>query len=208
MKQIDARNKPCPQPVLLAKKELDVMITGSLQVLVDNKAACDNVARMAGNAGCCVDIEPRGNEYVIHIDKTCTFEAEEVARKTKELPELPLAKERENTGETVFFISSDSIGQGSDELGRILMKAFYPTQLQTEPRPGKLVFMNSGVKLAVSGSDVLESLKKLEDQGAELLVCGTCLDYFGAKDTLVAGRVSNMFEIAETFTNAGSVITV
>lgn len=109
---------------------------------------------------------------------------------------------------TCFFIASDSIGQGSDELGKILMKAFFPTLLETDPRPGKMVFMNSGVKLAVAGSDVLESLRTLEKQGTEMLVCGTCLDYFGVKDTLGAGRVSNMFEIAETFMNARSVVTV
>jgi pentose-5-phosphate-3-epimerase len=65
--------------------------------------------------------------------------------------------------------------------------------------------MNSGVKLAIDGSLVLESLDKLEREGVNLLVCGTCLNYFEVKDKLKAGKVSNMYEIVEKMVNAEKV---
>ena len=60
-----------------------------------------------------------------------------------------------------------------------------------------MILINGGVRLALEGSPVLDDLHALEAAGAEVLSCGTCLDYFHAKETLRAGRVSNMQEITE-----------
>ena len=68
--------------------------------------------------------------------------------------------------------------------------------------------MNSGVKLAIEGSPVLESLDKLEREGVSLLVCGTCLNYFEVKDKLRQGKISNMYEIAEKMLSAEKVIAL
>jgi hypothetical protein len=38
--------------------------------------------------------------------------------------------------------------------------------------------------------------------------CGICLDYFHKKDKLAAGSVTNMFTIAESLVQAGSVINM
>jgi hypothetical protein len=62
------------------------------------------------------------------------------------------------------------------------------------------------VKLAIEGSPVLESLDKLEREGVNLLVCGTCLNYFEVKDKLKRGKVSNMYEITEQMMKAEKVI--
>ena len=69
-----------------------------------------------------------------------------------------------------------------------------------------MIFYNTGVKLTVQGSEVLEDLKQLESEGVQLLVCGTCLNYFEIKDKLAAGTVSNMYDIVETMSNAGRLI--
>jgi len=107
---------------------------------------------------------------------------------------------------TVLLIAADQIGQGSEELGRTLMKVFINTLIETTPKPGIIIFMNSGVKLVIEGSPVLEGLDNLEKAGVNLLVCGTCLNYFEVKDKLKAGKVSNMYEIAEQMMRAEKVI--
>ncbi len=76
------------------------------------------------------------------------------------------------------------------------MRAFLATLGETEPAPARLILMNGGVRLAVEGSDCLESLHRLERAGIEILACGTCLKHFKLEDRLAVGRVSNMYEIA------------
>ena len=41
-----------------------------------------------------------------------------------------------------------------------------------------------------------------------MLVCGTCLNYYGITDELKAGTVSNMYEILEKMKSSAKVITV
>ena len=100
------------------------------------------------------------------------------------------------------------MGRGSGELGGILVRSLMHTLNEVEPRPDKLIFFNSGVKLTVEGSEVLEDLRTLEQGGAEILVCGTCLDYFKIKDKVAVGEVSNMYTIAETLLGAGRTVTI
>jgi selenium metabolism protein YedF len=108
----------------------------------------------------------------------------------------------------VVFINKDRVGHGDDELGRMLLKAFLENISLVEPYPSHMVFMNSGVKLAVEGSEVLEKLREIESKGVELLVCGTCLSFFGLKDGLAVGRITNQNEAVKIFTAASKVITI
>lgn len=108
----------------------------------------------------------------------------------------------------VIFLNKDRIGHGEDELGKMLMKAFLTNVLAVEPLPTHIAFMNAGVRLTVGESEVLDILKELEKKSVNLLVCGTCLDYFELKDKLGVGKVSNQNEIVKTFTAASKVITV
>jgi hypothetical protein len=68
--------------------------------------------------------------------------------------------------------------------------------------------MNSGVKLACEGSEVLEDLQELAAKGADILSCGTCLDYFAIKKKLKVGKVSNMYEILNSLAQAGKMIKI
>jgi len=69
-----------------------------------------------------------------------------------------------------------------------------------------IVFISNGVKLTTKGSYVLEALTKLKDQGYEMLICGTCLDYFKIREKVKIGTISNAVEIVESLTNAQKVI--
>jgi sulfur relay (sulfurtransferase) complex TusBCD TusD component (DsrE family) len=60
----------------------------------------------------------------------------------------------------------------------------------------------------VKGSPVLEDLRTLANQGVQILACGTCLGYYGLKEKVAVGEVSNMYTIAETMLQAGKVVSL
>ncbi|UCD85334.1 MAG: sulfurtransferase-like selenium metabolism protein YedF [Deltaproteobacteria bacterium] len=109
---------------------------------------------------------------------------------------------------TVIFINTDRIGQGEEELGKVLMKSFSFALTESKAKPQALVLMNNGVKLVAEGSEVLENLGKLESTGVKIMACGTCLDYYGLSDKVKVGSVSNMYDITETFLGADKVVTL
>ncbi len=92
-------------------------------------------------------------------------------------------------------ITGEGLGRGDEGLGRRLIVKFIQQLAGLSPRPAVLTFYNSGVKLLVAASPVIEALRALEADGVELLACGTCLDHFGIRDKLAVGRVSDMREI-------------
>ena len=106
----------------------------------------------------------------------------------------------------MVVISTDRMGSGSDELGAILMKAFIHTLLDLDSMPDVMIFYNAGVKLAVEGSAVLDDLQVLAGRGVEILVCGTCVNFFEIADKVGVGIVSNMFDIAGTMSRAGRIV--
>lgn len=91
-----------------------------------------------------------------------------------------------------ILIQSEGLGRGDDRLGAMLMANFLRLLGESENRPAALIFWNTGVKLACEGSQVLDYLKKLEEQGVELLACTTCLEYFGLVDKLRVGKPTTM----------------
>ncbi len=191
-KTIDARGLACPQPVLLTRTALAE--SNAVLTIVDNDTARQNVTRMAEKAGCVVQAEQRSDGIYLSIGKV---EAEAKV-------EVKAAA----AGPLVLAIPGDTMGRGDDELGSILIRGFFHVLGQTEPKPATIIFLNSGVKLVVEGSPVLEDLRALCDQGIEILACGTCLGHFGLKDKIAVGEVSNMYTIAETLLRAGKVASL
>jgi selenium metabolism protein YedF len=194
---INAKGLTCPEPVIITKKALEAH--GDVVVLVDNTTAMENIKRFAESTGCSVEVndEP-GGVFKIHLKKqgaatpeyfTCCSDTSSTA-----------------TGPTVFVISSDTMGKGSDELGAVIMKAFIHTAVELEAGPDVMIFYNAGVKLAAEGSDFLNDLKELEKKGVKMLVCGTCVNYFNLTGKIAAGVVSNMYDIAGTLSNAGRIV--
>lgn len=108
----------------------------------------------------------------------------------------------------VVVISGDVMGRGDDQLGHVLLRNYLHTLTEATPRPTTLAFFNNGVKLVAEGSPVLEDLACLEEQGVNILSCGTCLSHFGLKDAVVAGEISNMRTITESMLRAATVINL
>lgn len=198
---IDARGLACPQPVIKTKKALEEEGVTQVEVVVDNPAARDNVSRFARNAGFAIEsVTPEGEDFRIIIVE------QDVAEEDVQ-PQAPTPKATQYAGKTVF-IGSDVIGSGSDELGAKLMKAFCYALTEISVPPKQLIFMNAGVKLCVEGSAALGNLQTLDQRGVEMLVCGTCLDFFGLSNSLKVGNVSNMYDIAEQLLGEGSVVRI
>lgn len=182
MNTIDCRNMACPAPVITVKKSLEEL--GELRVLLDDGAPRENVTRFAVNRGYTVQEERHDNAWELTITRGASADVKPAAAA--------------ESAETVFLITSDRLGDGPDELGRLLMKNFIHTLLETGNLPSRMLFMNSGVRLTTEGSAVLEALGKLAGMGVEILSCGLCLDFFGIKDKLLAGGTTNMLATVET----------
>ncbi len=193
---IDARGLACPQPVILTRKALlksDQVIT-----VVDNAAARHNVSRMAEKEGCTVGVEENGDGIHLTIHREGTPEPEPSNSGEAGAPAGPL----------VLAVQEDSMGRGDQELGGILIRGFFHTLGEIQPMPDRIIFYNTGVRLVVEGSPVLEDLEMLAGKGVEILACGTCLGYFELTDKLAVGEVSNMYAIAEALLGAGKVVNV
>lgn len=193
MKTIDCRKMACPMPVVTVKKALEESPGETLKVLLDDGPPRENVSRFAANRGFVVQETPMDDGYAILISGA----AGEM---------ISIKKEKE--GETIILIASDKMGEGGEELGRLLMKNFIITLVEVPETPDRMLFVNSGVLLTTEGSEVLEALEKLGNRGVEIASCGVCLDFYNCKERLKAGSVTNMFTIAESLLKAGSVIRI
>lgn len=199
MIKVNAMGENCPIPVIKTKQALkELQGAGTVEVLVDNEIAVQNVTKMASSEGAKVTSEKKSeNEYRILIE----VEGGE-AQETETSDEAA----GKGSSETIVVVSSDRMGSGNDELGKVLMKGFLFAVTQLEELPKKMLFYNGGAVLTTEGSDSLEDLKQMEEQGVEILTCGTCLDYYGLKDKLSVGSVTNMYSIVEAMAAADQVI--
>jgi selenium metabolism protein YedF len=192
--EIDCRGMACPQPIVVTKRALEQLNEGELTVILDDPTAHDNVERYVRSQGCSVRTVKRDQEVTLHIRKGLMSGGAEPVRA------------EEASKRIVVYINSHLLGVGDEALGSILMGTFLKTLLEMETRPNRLILINSGVRLASEGSEVLETLKKLSEKGVDIVSCGTCLDFYGLKEKLKVGRVSNMYDIAQSLLGADRLI--
>ena len=199
MKEIDARGLACPKPVVLTKKamaENDEILT-----IVDNKTASENVAKLAQKMKAEVSIVEEAADYFkIIIKKSAEAEAENEADSAASVD-----SEADFDQGKVYLVASETLGEGEKELGKILIKGFLSTLLDINPLPKKVIFLNSGVKLAVLEKDIIRTLADLEAAGVQILLCGTCLDYYELNKKVEVGEVSNMYEIVNSINSSDYV---
>ena len=249
---IDAKGKPCPQPVILAMRALGGLKDGdTLQVQVDNEAAVENLKRMAQKNGAAVQVKADGANWTVEIVPVDSAAADvgagsadaveggagsadaadggagsaDVAQAGqsagKQAGQAALAQAGQSAeeqarqicamparGPVVVAVGSAEMGNGDPRLGRILMKSFLYSLTQLDELPQTVLFFNGGVRMTTEGSESLEDLKALESQGVEILSCGTCLDFYGLKDKLLVGGITNMYVIAQTMAGAGNVVKI
>jgi selenium metabolism protein YedF len=198
-KEVDARGMSCPMPLIKTKKALESLTEGSVRTIVDNETAKENISKFANSMAYPFTVSESQGDFYIDIFKELKYR--EIKMMDLEMDPLPKA-------DLVIMISKDYMGEGSEELGRILMKGYLYTLTEVVPLPKTLIFVNSGVNLTCAGSESLTNLRKLEENGVEILSCGTCLDYFKLKSMLMVGGVSNMYTIVEHLNKARNTIQI
>ena len=190
----------CPLPVVNAKKAADELNVGDvLTVLVDNEIAVQNLSRFAAHKGCEVHAEKKAeNEFEVVI----TIAGENNARVQEEIVCVPDSKKKG----MLVVLSANTMGDGDPKLGTALMKAFVFALTKQDQLPETILCYNTGAYLTCEDADTLEDLKLLESEGVTILTCGTCLDFYGLKEKLAVGGVTNMYDIVERMENASSII--
>lgn len=199
--KVDARGDACPVPVVKTLKALGTLGgPGVVETLVDNEVAVQNLTRMAASKGCASSSERLGEkEWRV----TVTAEsAVEVASGEPEAMTCDVPARRN----VVVAITADVMGTGDDALGRKLLKGFVFALTQLDELPSTILFYNGGAHVTCEGSESLDDLRGLAEQGVEILTCGTCLDHYGIADTLAVGEVTNMYVIAQRLMGASSVV--
>jgi selenium metabolism protein YedF len=192
--KVNAIGLACPLPVIETKKALEAMESGTVEVIVDNAVARENVKKLASKLGYDYEVKEEGDRILVSI--------------VKGEGSAPAAEVKNDLASQTIAIASETMGNGDDELGTILMKGFIYTLTEAHPYPKMLLFYNGGVKLACQGAETLEDLHKLEEAGVEILVCGTCLNFFGIADQIAVGSVSNMYDIVEGLKGADNTIVI
>ena len=191
MIRINAMGEACPLPVVKTLRALQSLGgAGSVETLVDNETAVQNLRRLAESKGCSIEVETISDaEYRVTIT---AGEAVEETGDEETLCTIPTAQKK-----VVVVISADHMGEGNDELGKILLKGFLFALTQQEKLPSTILFYNGGASVTCEGSASLDDLRTLSKLGVEILTCGTCLNYYGLSDKLQVGEVTNMYVIAE-----------
>lgn len=197
--KIDARGLACPKPVINTERELDNLEEGVVVTIVDNETAKENILKLAKSLSCEANI----------VDEKENFISIEIRKGKNILDKQNVVDNKESElDNTCIFISSDKMGLGNDELGKVLIKGFIYTLTESKPYPKYVLLVNGGVKLSAENEETIENLKILENMGVEVLSCGTCLDYYNLKDKLQVGTVTNMYTIVETLKNASNTISI
>ena len=194
---IDARGKACPTPVIMAKKAISAG-ESTFTVLVDNTTAVENLKRLAENQGFDAAAAEAEGVFSVTFTRTGCAACEEAVNSPLPAP----------GGDWAVFVGRDVIGDGDRELGTSLMRMFFYTLSQGEDKPGAVLFMNAGVRLPTLDGQVVEHLRALAAAGVEILVCGTCLNFYGLTEQLQVGAVSNMYDIVARMQKAGKVISL
>ena len=189
MIKVNAVGEVCPKPVIMTKKALKEIESGVVEVSVDNVTSKENVEKMAKEMGHTFETREEGKVFIITITKA--------------------GEKQENSSEEeniVISIGSDKMGEGEDELGKILIKGFIYALTEAETLPKTVLLYNKGVLLASTFEDTVKDLKVLEERGVEILSCGTCANFYHVQDQIKVGTLTNMYTILERQMKAAKVI--
>ena len=181
---VDVRGSLCPKPVIETKKVSDANPDAIITTIVDNEVSRDNVEKFGKSRGYDVAIGQDGIDFFIKLTPNV-----EPAPETGCKPM--------NYSDRIILMTKDYLGEGSEELGRNLMKTFWVCMVEVDVKPSTIYFINSSVKMVTNDSVHLDNIKKLADLGVEIAACGICLDYYGLKDQVGVGSITNMYAITD-----------
>ena len=202
LKVVNAMGDACPIPVVKTKNAIkELSGAGMVETLVDNEIAVQNLTKFGNSKGFTVSSEKKTKKdftFQIPENSTTSTPAAESA--------VPACTPDSKKHGLVAVLSANTMGNGEEQLGKILMKSFIFALTKQDQLPEIILCYNSGASLTCEDSDSLEDLKSLEAEGVKILTCGTCLDFYGLKEKLAVGGVTNMYEIVEIMESAGTIV--
>ena len=206
MIKVDALGMACPKPVIETKKAISSLSKPDvIEVWVDNPTAVENVKGLAEDNGYKASSEKVADkQYKVTIDVNVIKDINSSNNASCSCGcNDNVCSSDDNI---VIAIGSNQMGTGEEQLGKNLLKAFIYAVTQSDKKPKAMLFYNSGAYTTCEGSLSLEDLENLNSQGVKILTCGTCLDFYGIKDKLKVGEVTNMYDIVTTMEKASLVI--
>ena len=191
MKTLDLRSLQCPHPVIQSRKALLDEPGSELTVLVGDETARENLCRLADSLNYLTVVTAEKNDFRIVLTPGSDQQS---------VKEHPAARRN------IIFIAAETMGEGDDELGRLLLKNYLITLTEMSDLPDAIFLVNAGVKLVCEGSELLEVFDKIGCLGVDIAACGLCLEFFQLSQKLASGRTTNMLEIATALQSADGVI--
>jgi len=116
--------------------------------------------------------------------------------------------DRDSSKSVLIQVMRDGMGVADQPLQHTLLRKYLQLLQENSTLPGAICFFGSGVKMVVEGSPVLDVLQSLEARGVRLIVCKTCLDYFGLLEKVRAGVVGGMGDIIAAQWLADKVVSL
>jgi len=205
---LDCRGLACPGPVLRVMDCLDRDAPLALTVLVDEPGALENVSRLLTGKGFAVSSQLDMGVWTIGASREAAMQPNAATAQSACALAVQSALGQSAPGQTTVFITRECLGQGDDELGGKLMFNFLGTLPELGKSLWRIVLVNGGVRLACEGHPCLEKLEALAAAGVSILVCGTCLGFFGLMEKKKVGDTTNMLDVVSSLQVAAKVIQV
>lgn len=205
---VDVRGELCPTPVIETKKAVEAYPNQEITTIVDNEVSRDNVVKFGKSKNFITDVRKQGRDFFIVLtpilegvneDMVAAVLGHSTSAKVNAV-NAQASEAFNNTivkGNRIILMTKDYLGEGSQELGRTLMKTYWGCMVEADIKPKAIYFINSGVKMVAEGSEYLDNLRQLAQAGVEIAACGICLDFFGLKDKVAIGSITNMYTITD-----------
>jgi len=110
--------------------------------------------------------------------------------------------------DSALLITRKGMGEADPELQTRLIQTYFRLINEADMLPAVICFYAEGVHLVVEGSPVLDSLQSLEDKGVRLIICNTCLNFYGLTEKVAVGIIGGMADIIEAQRRAAKLITL
>jgi selenium metabolism protein YedF len=199
-KILDCKNLACPEPVLQVRAYIAEADPETLTVLVDNAAACENVARFLKSQGYEVSRTEENGVWSLAGVRTAS-----PAQRSAGVV-APVARPDCEQQKILVVVCSRVLGSGDDALGARLMHNFLATLPEMGESLWRIIFLNSGVRLCVEDSPELEQLRVLEARKVGIFSCGTCLEHYGLREKMAVGQITNMLDVVTAMQLADKVL--
>jgi len=209
MKTVDARGHLCPMPIIMLKSAMTELTEPTdMQVLTDNEISKNNLLAFFRDNNITATWEQKEGYWAINATAVNKISASTAIPESLVMPATAPTQSiaTPSAQDYTIVLKNNKMGLGNDDLGEILLKGFFNAIAEVNPLPKRMIFYNNGATLVTKTSPFAESIKKLHEKGVDIIICGACVDFFGIKNDIAVGTISNMYAICELLAKTEKVI--